>query len=48
MVADFLGQVAGSKGQPEKGGHGKAAAVDGASQGIAEKEVEGAAGQVGR
>lgn len=48
VVADLLGQVAGGEGQGEEGGRGDAAKIDGAPQGVAEEEVEGAAGQVGR
>src|SRR5882724_12141122 len=48
VVADLLGQVAGGEGQGEEGGGGEAATVDGVPQGVAEEEVEGAAGQVGR
>lgn len=48
VVADLLSQVAGGEGQGEEGGHGEAAAVDDVPQGVTEKEVEGAAGQVGR
>lgn len=48
MVADLLGQVAGGEDQGEEGGRGEAATVDGVRQGVAEQEVEDAAGQVGR
>ena len=48
MIADLLGQVAGGEDQGEEGGRGEAATVDGVPQGVAEEEVEGAAGQVGR
>jgi hypothetical protein len=48
MVADLLGQVAGGEDQGEEGGRGETATVDGAPQGVAEEEVEDAAGQVGR
>ena len=48
VVADLLGQVAGGEGQGEEGGDGEAAAVDGVPEGVAEEEVEDAAGQMGR
>jgi len=48
VVADLLGQVAGGEGQGEEAGRGETATVDGVPQGVAEQEVEGAAGQVGR
>jgi hypothetical protein len=48
VVADLLGQVAGGEGQGEEGGNGEAAKVDGVPYGVAEEEVEGATGQVGR
>ena len=48
VVADLLGQVAGGEGQGEEGGNGEAATVDGVPQGVAEEEMEDAAGQVGR